>query len=202
MIFISFKLQTTTTENNEETSNEQATTCRTLKADGPLSKCKTSGICASVYNCGIINGVRELYGCESLTQVYLFLIWLVKVLITFPHLLAYDDACHLKKFITNPVRANKSEYSKFLVTLRLVVDKMHFANHVDKWCRRNVNPYTDELFQNINTEACEQTFHFISNFKYATKHMSYGTYNIFMLRMCTMFNEDRLVRNRKRMKIE
>ena len=121
-------------------------------------------------------------------------------LLTFPNLLAYDDACHLKKFISNPVRANTTEYAEFFAALRIVVDKMHFVNHVDKWCRSNVNPYTDELFKNINTEACEQTFQFIAKFKYATKHMSYGKYNLFMLKVSDMFNSDRIIRNRKRFK--
>ncbi|XP_076101176.1 uncharacterized protein LOC143070960 [Mytilus galloprovincialis] len=181
-------------------NEEDSTECRTLNAKGPLKKCKTAGICASVYNCGIINGMTELYGCESLTQVYMFLVWLAKELLHFPNLLAYDDACHLKKFIINPVRINKSQYSQFLATLRIVVDKMHFANHVDKWCRRNVNPYTDDQFNNINTEACEQTFQFVAKYKYTTKHMSHGKYNLFMLKLSEMFNMDRLVRNRKKSK--
>ena len=32
----------------------------------------------------------------------MFLIWLANVLHCFPNLLAYDDACHLKRFICNP----------------------------------------------------------------------------------------------------
>ena len=172
--------------------------CNTTKEKCNVTKHKTSGICAAVYNCGIIAGITELFGSESLSQVYMFLVWLVKEMPNFPHLLAYDDACHLKRFICNPVRADKSEISKLLATLRIVVDKMHFVNHVDKWCRRNVNPYLDETFKDINTEACEQTFHFIAKYKYATKHMSYARYNMFMLYICIMFNEDRLVRSSKR----
>lgn len=53
-------------------------------------------------------GIRELYGYESLTQVYMVLIWLAKVLELFPHLLAYDDAWHLKKIIMNPIKAEKT----------------------------------------------------------------------------------------------
>lgn len=33
------------------------------------------------------------------------------------------------------------------------------ANNVNKWYKRNVNPYTDDLFNQINTEACKQAFH-------------------------------------------
>ena len=167
-----------------------------------IKKYKTSGICAAVYNCGIIVGITELFGSESLSQVYMFLVWLTKEMDNFPKLLAYDDACHLKRFVNNPVRSNKSDSAKLLAEIRMVVDKMHFANHVDKWCRRNVNPYTDDLFKDINTEACEQTFHFISKYKYATKHMSYAKYNVFMVYVCNMFNHERLVRNTKRCRVE
>lgn len=173
-------------------------TCKTTKDKVLSNKHKTAGICAAVYNCGIITGITELYGSESLSQVYIFLVWLVKTMLEFPHLLAYDDACHLKKFVCNPIRCNKTDVAKFIAALKIVVDKMHFCNHVDKWCRRNVNPYTDDVFNGINTEACEQTFHFISKYKYATKHMSYGRYNIFMLHLSNMYNEDRLIRSNKR----
>ena len=136
-------------------------------------------------------------------KFYLFLVWLVKTIMTmvnFPKLLAYDDACHLQKFVCNPVRCDKTSVAKFIAALIIVVDKMHFCNHVDKWCRRNVNPYTNDAFKDVNTEACEQTFHFISKYKYATKHMSYGRYNIFMLYLSSMYNEDRLIRSHKKCK--
>ncbi|CAC5404177.1 unnamed protein product [Mytilus coruscus] len=48
----------------EYDNEEDSTDCKTLKEKGPLIKCKTAGICASVYNCGIINGMKELYGSK------------------------------------------------------------------------------------------------------------------------------------------
>lgn len=55
----------------------------------------------------------------------------------------------------NLIRVEKSEYFKFLIILCIVVDKMYFVNYVDKWCRRNVNLYIDDLFKYINMEVCE-----------------------------------------------
>lgn len=46
----------------------------------------------------------------------------------------------------------------------LLLTKIHFANHVVKLCRRNVNPYADILLKYINKEACEQTFQFVAKF--------------------------------------
>ena len=50
--------------------------------------------------------------------------------------ICYDDACHLKKFATNPMRCNFTD----------VASVIHFKNHIDKWCVKNCNPYgCDEL---------------------------------------------------------
>lgn len=73
----------------------------------------------------------------------------------FLYLFVYDDVCYLKKIIMNLIRVEKSEYFKFLIILCIVVDKMYFVNYVDKWCRRNVNLYIDDLFKYINMEVCE-----------------------------------------------
>lgn len=73
----------------------------------------------------------------------------------FLYLFVYDDVCYLKKFIMNLIRVVKSEYYKCLIILCIVVDKMYFVNYVDKWCRRNVNLYIDDLFKYINMEVCE-----------------------------------------------
>lgn len=66
----------------------------------------------------------------------------------------YDDACHLKRFVNS---RQKTAAGKFLASLTMVVDKMHFKNHVDKWCKQNVNQHKVPEFYNLNIEACEKT---------------------------------------------
>ena len=171
--------------------------CKTQKVKQLANKHRTAGICCAVYNCGIVVGITELFGCESLRQVYVFLTWLWSILLLFPKLLAYDDACHLKRFVNN---RQSTVAAKFLASIIMVVDKMHFKNHVDKWCKQNVNPNKVKEFDNLNTEACEQTFKFVSKFKHATKHMTYAHYNLFHLTICNIFNEDKLVKNEKKIK--
>ncbi|XP_068734528.1 uncharacterized protein [Montipora capricornis] len=46
--------------------------------------------------------------------------------------IVYDDACHLKKYANNPLRRNVTRVSEKLADLDMVVDKMHFRNHVDR----------------------------------------------------------------------
>jgi hypothetical protein len=171
--------------------------CKTEKRKQVANKHRSAGICCAVYNCGVVVGMTELFGSESLSQIYIFLTWLWYTIINFPKLLAYDDACHLKRFVNS---RQKTISGKFIASLKMVVDKMHFKNHVDKWCRQNVNPHKVPEFNNLNTEACEQTFKYVSKFKHATKHMNFASYGLFHLTMCNIFNEDKLVKNAKRAK--
>lgn len=179
------------------TENENKPQCKTEKRKQAANKHRSAGICCAVYNCGIIVGITELFGCESLSQVYVFLTWLWYTIATFPKLFAYDDACHLKRLVNS---RQKTAAGKFLASLTMVVDKMNFKNHVDKWCKQNVNPHKVPEFCNLNTEACEQTFKFVPKFKHATKHMTYASYGLFHLTMCNMYNEDKIIKNNKRLR--
>ena len=59
-------------------------------------------------------------------------------------IICYDDGCHLKRFAAK--RAELTETSNKITRCQIVVDKMHFAGHVDKWCQEHCNPYeVDEL---------------------------------------------------------
>ena len=55
--------------------------------------------------------------------------------------ICYDDACHLKKYCMNPKRKRLTAVAERLATMDMVIDKMHFRNHVDNWCKTNCNPY-------------------------------------------------------------
>ena len=55
--------------------------------------------------------------------------------------ICYDDACHLKKYCMNPKRKSITKVTERLANMNMVIDKMHFRNHVDKWCKANCNPY-------------------------------------------------------------
>lgn len=55
------------------TDNENQLQCKTEKRKQAANKHRSAGICCAVYNRGIIVGITELFGCESLSQVYEFL---------------------------------------------------------------------------------------------------------------------------------
>lgn len=126
--------------------------------------------------CGKIVMLGELYGSESLSQVYGQIHtllqehtqqlhglrkWLVvSKILYFSHtnasistgvtifavccpfigFLCYDDGCHLKKFACNKQRRDTTATSKWISSMNIVVDKLHFRGHVDKWCHEHCNP--------------------------------------------------------------
>ncbi|XP_062572427.1 uncharacterized protein LOC134234383 [Saccostrea cucullata] len=81
--------------------NQHSLQCKTEKRKQAANKHRSAGICCAVYNCGVVVGITELFGCESLSQVYVFLTWLWHAVQHFPRLFAYDDACHLKRYVNS-----------------------------------------------------------------------------------------------------
>ena len=59
----------------------------------------------------------------------------------------YDDGCHLKKYASHNDRKKLTPTATRLSSaVTILVDKMHFRGHTDKWCQENCNPYKyDEL---------------------------------------------------------
>lgn len=126
------------------------------------------GIVAGMWPCGTISFVDELFRSESKAQVYGSLhtyfytnpvstkdiskihatniITIRSYSYMFVGFLCYDDACHLKRFATNPQRSTLTDVATVISGLNIVVDKMHFAGHIDPWCHANCNPHNfDEL---------------------------------------------------------
>ena len=50
----------------------------------------------------------------------------------YPERIIYDDACHLKNCCLNPVQRGVTAVSKRLGKMYMVVDNLHFRNHVDQ----------------------------------------------------------------------
>ena len=92
------------------------------------------GILVGAFPCGIITLFDELYGSESLTQVYAIVIeYLAELPTTTREKLIeilYDDACHLKKFSENEDRADINEITRFMAGL---------GKHIDKGSIQNLN---------------------------------------------------------------
>ena len=74
--------------------------------------------------------------------------------------LCYDDGCHLKKYVEK--RKDLTETAKQLASYQIVVDKMHFRGHVDKWCQENCNPYKLHALDNVSMHVGKSFTHYLS----------------------------------------
>lgn len=64
--------------------------------------------------------------------------------------ICYDDACHLRRFSRNPVRAHLTPQTEQLAAVNMAVDKMHFKGHTDKWCKEHCDPSKFEALRKVS----------------------------------------------------
>jgi len=150
-----------------------------------------TGILAVAKPCSIVVEVKELFGSESKSQVYAHLHeLLLKATVKDIETICYDDACHLKKFAQNKTRCLLTATSQRMAKMTMVVDRFHFKNHVDSWCKQNCNPYSSDDLQEVNTEVCEQLFAWLSRFPHMTKHMNRWRFLFIILYVLDNHNEN------------
>ena len=173
----------------------QQVSCETLKQfQYAEKKHTTAGVLALVASCGLFLKIEEIFGSESMSQVYLFLYEAFYVQqVPTPRVLAYDDACHLSKFFIN--RLDTSAFAQWLVRkehqgVEIYVDRFHFVNHKSFWCKLNVDPKlcTVPGFEKANTEAAEIAFAWLARSKHVLRHMNEARFLFFILRLAELRN--------------
>jgi len=159
---------------------------------------RTSGIIAAAYNFGYICSIYELFGCESITQVYNFVLYIYQNIENFPDILVYDEACHLKLFVENSnnfIRVTRARQR--LERLKLFCNKLHYRHHVDPWCRKNTNPYKDPVVNNTNTEVCEQISAWLAQYTNIVRSFNESTFLIYICLLGDLFNSNKYDNLRK-----
>ena len=73
--------------------------------------------------------------------------------------ICYDDGCHLRKYARNDVRKDLTPTAQCLAKTEIVIDKMHFSGHTDKWCLDNCNPNNFRDLDNVRTPICFKYIH-------------------------------------------
>jgi len=53
----------------------------------------------------------------------------------------------------NPKRKNSTKVTEGLANMDVVIDTMHFRNHVDNWCKANCN-----LYDHRDLDGVRETF--------------------------------------------
>ena len=126
----------------------------------------TLGILLGMAPCGIVRIVSELFGSESISQVYGIVIEYISKIIDKIELvvLVYADVCHLVAFALNQVLLSRNPTTEFFAGLTFAIDRFHFPNHVDENCHKNVNPSKMPDFNGVNTVICEEMYKGINKY--------------------------------------
>ena len=171
----------------ELTSSVEVNKCNTRKSRDKRERRHTVGIFLGAFPCGIVGLWDELYGSESISQVYSVVL---EYLSSIPHKITtilYDDACHLVRYAHNQQTRNAE--CKKMGEIGMYVDKFHFRNHIDPWCIENCDPTKVEDLDDINTPICEQLFKKINRHTNC-KSMNEPRYFMFWMYNLDMHNLD------------
>ncbi len=150
---------------------------------------RTGGILAMGRPCGYIIGLAEIYGGESIHQV-------ADMIESFidssndpssTESVLYDDGCHLRRSVEK-----KPSIYPHLANTAIKIDRFHFKNHVDAWCRANMNPDDSVLLKNVNTEIMEQVFAWLKGYAPSLRYMKRVNYLFLLIDMIDRHNMENM----------
>ena len=152
----------------------------------------------------------SLRTCELLQKITTWQCY--RIIVYYVEFVCYDDGCHLRQYARNPCRSQITPCSAKLANVEIVIDKMHMAEHTDKWCHQNCNPRAFKELENVNycylitvnfylmhccntggySEVCEQHFSWLSKYAKITRRMNRNTFIFFLLYIIDMHNRSEL----------
>ena len=162
------------------------------QAESAFQRRQVGGIIAAVSGCRIICDWREHHGGESTSEVYQLLSDCVKelagdTLAKQPNVVFMDNACALKKFAKNPVRAERTATTRILSKLHYMLDIWHVTNHnaclqdpVEAQFLDPRSSHNKDIQNAVNTEACEQAFSFLDRLTYVAYNMGPGLFHTYL----------------------
>ena len=83
----------------------------------------------------------------------------------------YDDGCHLKRAVMK-----KEATYPLLFQTEIKIDRFHFRNHIDKWCKENMDPEKSVHLKGVNTVVMEQAFAWLKGYAPSLRYMNRVTY--------------------------
>ena len=168
--------------------------CNTRKEKDKRSRRHTVGLHIVTWPCGVIPDFGELFGSESITQVWAMICDFLgdmnedkrNQLKAF----LYDDACHLKPFSEKENQRKQSKSAEFFATLNKAVDKLHFRGHRGSYCQQECDPWKLKDLNDVNTPVCEQTFSWLNRYKNC-RNMNEGRFFLYFLYLIDMRNNEK-----------
>ena len=115
--------------------------------------------CARIVLRIIICFDKVLFAIYSSSQVVGHLLEMFETTGWVPELLGYDDGCHLHGFIHRPERVSEwaaNPVWQKLLLMHIFIDRFHFPNHVDTWCKANMSAdrCADTYRKHANVSHC------------------------------------------------
>ena len=156
---------------------------------------KTAGIMAIVRPCGMVLDCRELYTCESASQLFVQLLKLIDEPNARIEYIGYDRACEFVPFLRNLKKKGNIGAEK-LLEKQYLVDNFHIAGHTSEAC----DPASDKCefhhslpkfskISDANTECAEQTFSWLKRYKNIVKYMTASRFRFFIYTVIKAHNE-------------
>ena len=146
---------------------------------------RTGGILVMAKPCGIILHASEIFGAEAISTVAESIEKTLQDVSNKIQWLIYDDACHLCKHCRNRLNVYPN-----INKCGMKVDRFHFDNHVDPWCKLNMNPDDCPDLDDVNTMVMEQTFSWIKGFSSSLKYMKRANFKFMLLDVIDRHNEE------------
>jgi hypothetical protein len=145
--------------------------------------------------------MTEMFTCESLTQVFLFLLrTFCDNTEDFQRLkfVGYNRACGLVPFLKNQHQNSSAGAKILLENVKFLVDIFHVSKHTEEVCVPPNNPKCKyhpflpgfDAIRGTNTESCEQGFHRLNEYFKLTSKMLQFKYNILFWFVNERFNND------------
>eukprot|EP00877_Chromochloris_zofingiensis_P007267 jgi/Chrzof1/2794/UNPLg00708.t1 len=97
----------------------------------------------------------------------------------------FDDMCHLMRW----AELHKDQHPKileFVQTIRKVVDKFHFRNHVGRYCKKYANPHRWPELKHVNMSVAEQYFKRMARFKVSLRYMNKERFGFMLQMICKL----------------
>lgn len=155
--------------------------CKTRKDTRDLRWHKSRGILCTVYPCGIISDVREMYTSESLLQVAAMLEEVREVSEGKISRFGYDDGCHLHDSLSKAAREGSQAARDFLDRVDIFIDSFHLKGHKRERCKLLFDPATRPYADKQNTQAAEHAWRYLNRHRHSLRFANQASFALRLL---------------------
>ena len=152
---------------------------------------KSSGILAAVTPCLQIAAVRPMYASESITQVLVFLSFVLGIFGDLRFII-YDNACGVVRSLNKKLKLHAASPVLaaawgVLAAVQWVIDRLHWTYHTgcrdasSGWYVPGVGPHAHPELLGVDTEAAEQVFHIANRWQAVLSNASPIHQELFLL---------------------